>query len=171
MRLKLPPLPRSPSAGLSVPTPLVQTTFAEGNADIAPRGQWLAYESNESGRQEVYVRPFPNVDGARRQVSTAGGRTPLWSRDGQELFYLSPEGAVMGVRVDIEPAWRSSTPKRIVQGPYYFALPGFGRYFDISLDGRRFLIIKQGSDANAASPQIIVVQHWTEELQRLVPTK
>jgi Tol biopolymer transport system component len=77
------------------PQPLVQTMFGERNAEIAPDGRWLAYESNESGREEIYVRPFPDVSGGW-QVSTGGGRMPLWSRNGQELFYGSPDGALMG---------------------------------------------------------------------------
>jgi len=151
--------------------PLVQTMFNERNAEIGPDGRWLAYESNESGRLEIYVRPFPEVGGGRWQVSTGGGRTPLWSRNGQELFYLSLEGVVMGVRVQARSSWSSSTPERVLQGQYFYAAPGVGRTFDIAPDGRRFLMIQGGSDA-AAAPQnrIFFVQHWVEELKRLVPT-
>jgi hypothetical protein len=85
------------------PQPLVQTMFAERNAELAPDGRWLAYESNESGREEIYVRQFPDVSGGRWQVSTGGGRLPLWSRNGRELFYVSPDGALMGVRVEAGP--------------------------------------------------------------------
>jgi serine/threonine-protein kinase len=124
------------------PQPLVQTMFSERNAEIVPDGRWLAYESDESGREEIYVRPFPDVSGGRWQVSTGGGRMPLWSRNGQELFYGAPDGALMGVRVEPGPSWRSSTPARILQGQ--FAYSGFGRAFDIAPDGRRFLMIREG---------------------------
>jgi len=147
--------------------PLVQTMFGERNAEIAPDGRWLAYESNESGREEIYVRPFPDVSGGRWQVSTGGGRMPLWSRNGQELFYGSPDGALMGVRMEPGPSWRSSTPARILQSQ--FAYSGFGRAFDIARDGRRFLMIREGGGNEAAPQNLVVVQNWLEELKRLVP--
>ena len=152
--------------------PLVQTMFQERNAEIASDGRWIAYESTESGRSEIYVRPFPDVDGGRWQVSTGGGRTPLWSRNGQELFYLSLEGVVMGVRVETGPSWRSGTPEPILEGQYYYSVAGNGRTFDIAPDGRRFLMIKEGGADAATAPQnrIVFVQHWVEELKRLVPT-
>ena len=70
--------------------PLVQTPFFERNGEVSPDGRWLAYESNESGQFEVFVRPFPDVNKGRWQVSTGGGTQPLWARNGQELFYLAP---------------------------------------------------------------------------------
>jgi len=150
------------------PQPLIQTMFAERNAEIAPDGRWLAYESNESGREEVYVRPFPDVGGGRWQVSTGGGRMALWSRDGQELFYASPEGALMGVRVDAGPSWRGSTPAKILDGPYVSGR--LGRTYDISRDGRRFLVVKETRRDQSDVPlHIIVVQNWHQELKRLVP--
>ena len=148
--------------------PVIQTAFSEGNAEIAPDGRWLAYESNESGRDEIYVRPFPDVAGGRQQVSTDGGQKPLWSRDGRELFYVSPQGVLMGVRREPGPLWRHSRPEPILENKYF--LSGAGRSFDIAKDGQRFLMIKERS-ASAEGPanRIIVVQHWTEELNRLVP--
>ena len=74
------------------PRPLVQSTFSELNAELSPDGRWLAYQSNESGRDEIYVRPFPDVTGGRWQVSTGGGRSPLWARTGGELFTDRPTG-------------------------------------------------------------------------------
>jgi serine/threonine-protein kinase len=157
------------------PQPLVQTMFGERNGEIAPDGRWLAYESNESGRDEIYVRPFPDVSGGRWQASTGGGRIPLWSRTGQELFYVSPDSVLMGVRMERGPepgpSWRSSTPARILQGQYFYADPGNGRTFDIAPDGRRFLMIKQVGGNEAAPQRLVVVQNWFEELKRLVPVK
>ncbi len=80
--------------------PLVQTSFLERNGEISPDGRWLAYESNDSGQSQVYVRPFPDVNGGHWQISTGGGTRPLWARNGQELFYLVPGGALMSVRVE-----------------------------------------------------------------------
>jgi serine/threonine-protein kinase len=177
MPLRTPPA--STGSGLGEPIEprrvraLVKTSFTERNAELTWDGRWMAYESNESGRPEIYVRPFPDVSGGRWQVSTGGGVTPLWSRNARELFYISPEGQLMGVQVDAGPSWRSSTPARILDGQYLYPIEGLpGRTFDIAPDGRRFLMIKEGgTDAAAAGPQnrIVLVQHWTEELKRMVP--
>jgi serine/threonine-protein kinase len=148
--------------------PVLHTTFNERNAEAAPDGRWIAYESNESGREEVYVRPFPNVEGGRWQVSIGGGRTPLWSRDGRELFYLSPANLLMGVLVEPGPSWRNSTPVQVLKTQYFETGVGSARTFDISPDGRRFLMIKPGGDD--APKSIVVVQNWHEELKQRVPT-
>jgi hypothetical protein len=149
-----------------VAQPLLRTTSNERNAEIAPDGRWLAYESNESGREEVYVRPFPEVDGGQWQVSTGGGRTPLWSRDGRELFYLSLGNLMMGVQVEPGPVWRTTTPAQILKNQYFESGLGSARTFDISPDGRRFLMIKPGGDN--APQSLVVVQNWLEELKRRV---
>ena len=150
----------------------MQTRFNERNAELAPKGRWLAYESDESGRSEIYVRPFPNVESGRWQVSTSGGRTPVWARSGDELFYVAPDGTIQGVRVDGASTWRSSTPTTVVQGDYVLPAEALrGRTFDIAPDGRRFLMIKAGGGDAARDPnRLIVVEHWFEELQRLVPS-
>jgi serine/threonine-protein kinase len=159
------------AAGGSI-KPAVQTMFNERNAEFSPTGQWLAYESDESGRLEVYVRPFPDVANGRWQISTGGGRLPLWSRNGRELFYLALDNVLMGVRVQPGAAWAATTPAHILTGKYFFGNPGFGRTFDIAPDGQRFLMVKEEvSDAAAARPNVIVVQHWFEELKRLAPPK
>jgi hypothetical protein len=162
-------LPLAPGTK-GAPQPLIQTMFAELNAELAPDGRWIAYQSNESGREEIYVRPFPDVAGGRWQVSTGGGRTPLWARSGRELFYRSTDGAVMVLRVEPGPAWRGSPPTQVLPARYYDSTGTTGRTFDIAPDGRRFLMIKEGAGEGAAPPQIVVVQNWLEELRRLVPT-
>jgi serine/threonine-protein kinase len=157
--------------------PLVRTAFTELNAEISPDGRWLAYESNESGQREVYVRPFPNVADGRWQVSTGGGTRPLWARSGQELFYLAISGedvTLMSVRVERRAAWAAGTPTKLFSGPFFHTPEalGEGRTYDVAPDGGRFLMIKEdnGSD-RIARHDIIVVQHFDEELKRLVPTK
>ena len=74
------------------PTPLMHTSFGESNGEVSPNGRWIAYQSDESGRAEVYLRPFPDVEAGRWQVSTNGGERPLWARNGRELFYVTPGG-------------------------------------------------------------------------------
>jgi serine/threonine-protein kinase len=155
-------------------TALVQSPFTERNGIVSPDGRWLAYEANDSGQFEIYVRPFPEVNSGHWQVSTAGGTRPLWARSGQELFYASPTGALMRVGVDHASSWTATAPTRLVKEGYV-TIPGGnpGRTYDISPDGQRFLMIKEGSgtDQTAVAPQVIVVQHWIEELKRLAPTK
>ena len=96
-------------------TPLVQTSFSEVNGEVSPDGRWLAYEANDAGPYEIYVRPFPDAAGGRWQVSTGGGRQPLWARNAQELFYLAPSGALMRVGVARGATWAATVPaKRLV---------------------------------------------------------
>jgi Tol biopolymer transport system component len=154
--------------GTGTVRPLVQSPFIERNGIISPDGRWLAYESNESGRFEISVRPFPNVNGGVWQVSTTGGTRPIWARSGQELIYASPTSALMRVGVAQGPSWVATAPTVVVKEGY-FTIPGWwGRSYDIAPDGQRFLMIKEsGVDGNAAAPSIIVVQHWIEELKRL----
>ena len=156
---------------------LIGTSFTELNAEISPDGRWLAYESDESGAREVYVRPFPNIGEGRWQVSTAGGTRPLWARNGAELFYLSISGedvTLMSARIERGSTWASGTPTKLFSGQFFFAPQGLGegRTYDVAPDGRRFLMLKESrSDPAVAPPGLIVVQNWTEELKRLVPTK
>ena len=153
-------------------TPLVHSTFNERNGIISPDGRWLAYEANDSGRFEVSVRPFPNVNTGHWTVSTTGGTRPIWARSGQELLYVSPTGALMRVGVARGPSWAATTPTLVVKEGYFTNPTWWGRSYDISPDGQRFLMIKEGgADGTAAPASIIVVQHWAEELKRLVPTK
>jgi eukaryotic-like serine/threonine-protein kinase len=154
--------------------PLVQSPFIERNGIFSPDGRWIAYDANDSGRFEIYVRPFPDVNSGHWQVSTTGGTRPLWARNGQELVYVSLTGALMRVGVERGPSWAATTPTLLVKEGYFTNPSVFtGRTYDIAPDGQRFLMIKEGgsSDQIAAPAQIIVVQHWAEELQRLVPTK
>jgi serine/threonine-protein kinase len=151
---------------------LVRSQFIEQNGTVSPDGRWLAYEANDSGQFEIYVRPFPEVNSGRWQVSTTGGTRPVWTRSGQELVYVSPTGALIGVDVGRGSSWGGTTPTMVVKQGYYTNLSWWGRSYDVSSDGQRFLMIKEGGADGAATPtSIIVVQHWIEELKRLVPTK
>ena len=154
-------------------TPLVQSSFAERNGVISPDGRWLAYDANENaGRFEIFVRPYPDVNAGHWLVSTAGGNRPLWARNGQELIYVSPTGALMRVGVVPGASWASTPPTVLVKEGYYTSPGNPGRTSDISPDGQRLLMIKEDrADTTAAPASLIVVQHWAEELERLVPTK
>jgi len=173
-----------PLMGERRPQPLLQTPYDELNAEPSPNGRWLAYESNESGRYEIYVRPFPNATAGKWPVSTSGGTRPLWARNGQELFYESM-GALMRVPVTTGSTFAAGTPTKLFDAPYFFGpvVVGRGRTYDVSPDGKQFLMIKEGGIADsrpgamarqAESPpsaRMVLVQHWFEELKRLVPTK
>ena len=146
--------------------PLLQTTFRETYPELSSDGRWLAYTSDESGRLEIYVRPFPDVDGGGRwQVSTDGGEQPLWARDGQELFYRSGD-AMMAVHIETDPTFAAGNPEVVFEGQYERTLGG--RTYDISLDGEQFLMMKD-VEGTLETPQIIVVLNWFEELKRLAP--
>jgi serine/threonine-protein kinase len=165
-------LPLDTGAG-HAPRPLIQTPAAEANGEISPDGRWLAYQSDDRGRSEIYVRPFPDINGGRWQVSTGGGQTPLWSRSGDELFFRSADAAIMGVRVKSGPSWSAGQPMQLVRpGGYFQGNAAFPRQFDVSPDGRRFLVIKEANEGARQAPnQIAVVLNWQEELKRLVPTR
>jgi Tol biopolymer transport system component len=143
-------------------TPLLQTGANELNAEISPDGRWLAYESDESVLREVYVRPFPDVTTGRWQVSAAGGRMPRWAKSGQELFFIAPNGALMASAVDTTGAFSSGAPIRVFEHVNYIGgAASLGRTYDVSPDGRRFLMIKP----DGLPPNLTVVLNWSDELK------
>ena len=147
--------------------PLLQTPANEGGPVFSPDGHWLAYQSDESGRDEVYVRPFLG-SGGKWQVSTDGGTEPVWARNGRELFYRSGD-KMMAVAIETKPAFVAAKPKLLFEGHYELGNYAFLQNYDVSPDGQRFLMVKAGEQATAAA-QISVVLNWSEELQRRVPT-
>jgi len=157
------------------PSPLIHTPFRELNAEISPDGRWIAYQSDESGHAEIYVRPFPNIDGGRWQVSTDGGERPLWARNGRELFYVTAVG-LMTVPIETTTAFSNGKARKLLDDRYrYFFGDVFfqGRTYDISPDGKRFLVIKQaaesGTEDDSSNLRLVVVLNWTEELKQLAP--
>ncbi len=157
----------------SEPEWLLRSEFNERNAELSPDGRWMAYQSDESGHPEIYVRPFPNVEDGRWQVSNAGGMFPLWSRDGRELFYLTrPEGTrrLMVVPVQTNPTFAPENPQELIEWPYSPAAEG--RTDDVSPDGQRFLAVNTiplEADGDVSPPQINIVLNWFEELKERVP--
>jgi eukaryotic-like serine/threonine-protein kinase len=137
--------------------------YAEDNASISPDGQWIAYESSESGQREVYVRPFPDVGGGRTQISSAGGLKPVWAHTGRELFYLDGSAHIVAVPVQTRGAFSRGPAVQLFAAPYYFTQ---ARNFDLAADGR-FLMLKNPSNAAAERPPafIHVAVDWIEELK------
>jgi serine/threonine-protein kinase len=147
--------------------PVVQTAAQDGfrGASLSPDGRWLAHTSDQSGRTEVWIRPYAGP-GVPVRVSTKGGIEPVWSRTGHELYYLEGQ-RVMAVAVSTgstfgfkPPTWLFDSRYRIFGQPWSY---------DVAADGR-FLMIKQTTEART-SPQVVVVLNWHEELRRLVPPR
>ncbi len=150
---------------------LLATEFGELNGEISPDGRWLAYQSNESGQHEVYVRPFPNVYDGRWPISTGGGTRPLWAPNGRELFYLAPGGHLMVVPVQTDSSFTAGIAEVLFAESYFAGTSTSpGRTYDISPDGRRFLMIKESEDDASAPLSMTVVLNWFEELKARVPT-
>ncbi|MBI3698667.1 MAG: serine/threonine-protein kinase [Acidobacteria bacterium] len=145
------------------PRPLLESQFHIFDPRLSPDGRWLAYRSEESGRREVYVQPFPGLQG-KWQISTGGGRMPVWAQSGRELYYLSPDGTLMAVEVETGARFRAGTPRALFQGRYA------GSSYDVAPDGKRFLMIKQPAPESGTSGQVVVVTEWFDELLRLVST-
>jgi dipeptidyl aminopeptidase/acylaminoacyl peptidase len=145
--------------------PFLRTQFDEAVPRFSPDGRWLAYISDESGRFEIYVQPYPGP-GRKWQISTEGGTEPVWNPNGRELFYRSGD-KMMAVDIATQPGFAAGTPRKLFEGRY--ELPPFPTTnYDVSPDGQRFLLLKP-IEQEAASTQINVVLNWFEELKRRVP--
>jgi serine/threonine-protein kinase len=150
-------------------TPYLNSRAWEAFPEFSPDGRWLAYESDESGRREVYVRPFPGP-GGKWLISQEGGYDPLWGRNGKQLFYRSTDwGQVWVVDVRTDGGFSASKPRLL------FKAPGLGggtpiRTWDLSLDGQRFLMVKLEEAKPTPVTELVLVQNWFEELQRLAPS-
>jgi len=147
-----------PMQGERKPQAWLQTPFAEWGGHFSPDDRWIAYQSDESGMYEVYVRAFnPGGSGgnasAKYQVSKGGGQRPLWRKDGKELYYLGPNRTIMAVDVTLTPAFQTGAPKPLFQ-------LGSDRFtYDARADGQQFLVPVPGGGSGAPSP-ITIVLNW-----------
>jgi serine/threonine-protein kinase len=157
---------------------LLQEKHGEAEPQISPDGRYMAYQSDESGKGEIYVRSFPDVTKGKWQVSSGGGNSPRWSPNGRELFYRSVD-ATMAVEVETEPTFKRGNPKILFRGAHWSAAIQKITLtaWDIHPDGKRFLMIKPPGSAAAAPtatvprPKINIVVNWFEELKQRVPVK
>jgi Tol biopolymer transport system component len=150
------------------------TQFDEDHAAISPDGKYVAYEGSETGRAEIYVRTYPDLDGGKWQISTDGGNEPLWGPDGSELFFRDNEtGWISMVDIERDSSSFASSPRVIVRGDYYNNSPSY----DISPDGTHFLMFKNEDESGtteevvAERAKLAVVENWFEELKRITPTE
>jgi Tol biopolymer transport system component len=166
-----------PLSGDRKPTPFLQTKFSEGQGRLSPDSRWLAYVSNETGRNEVYVQPFPPA-GGKWQISTGGGIQPQWRKDGKELYYLSlaDQGLISITAVDVRSTAATfdvSVPKSLFAIRFAsnasFSQPALSsttilQSYAPSADGQRFFVLTPGNDRPL--PPITVVMNWTAGLNK-----
>jgi hypothetical protein len=146
--------------------PWRQTSFNEQAAVFSPDGRWVAYQSDETGRFEIYLEPV--AGGARWQVSTDGGIEPMWARNGRELFYRSKR---MLLSVPVQASGTTPSlghPAVLFEGDFQLNYD-YGSNYDVSRDGRHFYFIQTGKPGSG-NVKINLVLNWTEELRRKVPS-
>jgi serine/threonine-protein kinase len=150
----------------TVPRPLVATAAEELAPAVSPDGRWLAYSSNESGRREIYVRPFPVSGPARYQVSTSGGITPVWGAGGRELFFIDGSKDMVSVPVAQGPGFQSGAPRVLFSTVDYFIQP-YQPQFDLSPDQQRFIMIRPETQDQLG---VVVVTGFLDDLKRRMAT-
>ena len=149
----------------SMPRPLLAEPHDEGLPALSPDGRWLAYVSTEAGQPQVFVRPFPGVDQGKWQLSTGGGRDPVWGPDGRELFWRSVDGQLIEVAdMTRGPSLASRRPPLPMPQGMRFEFNAGDRMFEMGRDGRRFMLVRQGS-AGDLSGDLVIVQNIQEELR------
>jgi Periplasmic component of the Tol biopolymer transport system len=151
----------------STPRSLVHTDYDNYGAVISPNGKWMAYGSNESHQDEVYVRPFPAVDSARWTISVAGGNEPMWAHSGKEIFFRTADGGMMAVPVSAAATFQAGTPVKLFTSPHLLSEYRHHAY-SVSLDDQKFLMIRN-SQKNVQS--LGVVLNWGSEIRRLSARK
>jgi len=163
--------PSASSGQAGKPRVWLQTPFAESTGRLSPDGHWMAYLSDESGRFEVYVRPFPGP-GPQYQISTEGGQELAWSPKGNELFYRvgAQRDKMMVVDVQTQSTFSAGKPRLLFEASYYTG-GQTGAEYSVTPDGQHFLMMKAKDAQAAALSQINVVQNWFEELKQKVPVK
>jgi len=150
------------------PQPYLTTEFNESQGKFSPDGRFIAYRSDSSGSHEIDVRPFPSASDGRWTISTGGGMAPRWSGDGKELFYISPDSKMMAVEVSTSPVFKVGIPRPLFQAPIW----GGGTFhnvarYDVTADGKRFLINSVTADAATSAPApITIVLNWTALLKK-----
>jgi eukaryotic-like serine/threonine-protein kinase len=149
-------------------TKFLQTEANEAGAKFAPEGQasprYVAYTSDESGKEEVYVTTFPDPNKGKWPISSGGGYQPRWRRDGKELLYFTADGKLMSVDVTLSPIFKAGAPKLLFQAPIFGGGASSDRIlWDLTPDGQKFLI---NTTSNDLSAPIVVVINWQAALKK-----
>jgi serine/threonine-protein kinase len=142
----------------------LSTAASMGMARFSPDGKWLAYTSNESGRNEVYVRPYPRALGVAKLVSVDGGTAPVWAPGGTELYYQGSSGSIMAVPTTLTPSFSTGRPEPLFRYAGRFRMSGTATAYDIHPDGSRFLMVQEPETLPTLSSQVNVVHSWFEDL-------
>jgi serine/threonine-protein kinase len=149
---------------------VLETKANEYSPAHSPDGRWIAYESDRSGRFEIYVQPYPAIESGFWKISTDGGKQPLWSPDGKTLYYSAGSAMsrqMMSVDIEYEDGFKPGQPQRIFDFTHAVYLEI--RNHALHPDGKRFLMVKPVSSGR--DQRLVYVQNWLDEVERLVPTE
>ena len=150
----------------TVAVPLVVTEFRELSISLSPDGRWLAFVSDRSGRNEVFVRPFPDASASLQQVSADGGTEPLWAHSGRELFYVNGANELVAVQVSADPSFAAGRQDVLFSVVDYKRFRAYPQY-EVTPDDQRFVMLRVGeADSDIG---LILVENWAEELKERVP--
>ena len=153
------------TSGDTTPVSLAATTFTEMHPAVSHDGHWLAYTSNESGTNEVYVRPFPAASGGRWQVSNDGGTQPVWSRDGRQIYFLDGAGRLVVAEVQTAPSFEVIRRLPLFDA-VRFVVDAFHQSYDITPDGQAFYFARgRASNRSSEMPRAVLVEHWFTDLR------
>ena len=151
----------APQSDDKEPYPYLDTEFNEQDGRFSPDGKCIAYSSNESGHSEIYVRPFPDVDGGKWQISTGGGTEPYWNKNGTELFYIASDRTLMSVPVKLDPIFE----KKDLPQPIMLIPESAGRNsYAVSENGNQFLVAKRVGEQ--AMQPITILVNWQSDLKK-----
>jgi serine/threonine protein kinase/Tol biopolymer transport system component len=148
------------------PSPVLATAASESHPAISPDSRWLAYQSDESGRAEIYVRPFPRVDAGKWTISIDGGHSPIWSHDGRELYYMNGQDLIAVDMGAEETRLIAGTPRALFSGPFDTTQDN---NYDVYPDASHFIMVEAAPDATLRALQVVL--NWSAELKQRVPTR
>lgn len=152
--------------------PIVATRFQQLAPALSPDGRWLAYSSDETGRPEIYVTPFPNTAAGKVQVSTAGGSAPRWEKKGDELYYVSANNDMMAARVRTAGAFAVLAQKRLFSTVGFLGRAGQAISYDVTADGQHFVMLRQqyaSTGADGPATHLVLVQNLLAYLKNVLP--
>ena len=152
-----------PVIGGGAPVPVAASPFTELHPAVSPDVRWLAYTSNESGINEVYVRPFPDAQGGRWQISNGGGSEPRWSRDGRELYYMDGDRRLNAVQVRAVRTFEAGGRTSLFDASN-FVVGGFHQSYEVTPDGRAFVFVSPRRAGEQGAAQLVWADHWLNDV-------